>query len=161
MSHIVFGAPITDQTLKAVARIEGKDVTTFTALDRSRYTMTTRGDEKKEKKADTYLEKLRFADNVNGVECLVFNAIGGHLVLDSYQNWGGSLGSGPYPLTIENGQFGAFFHGMFDGTKESSGAVCYTGIYDIRTSGVGEWVMAWKYTPGTKPPLRVITHPAS
>uniref|UniRef100_A0ACD5VKA7 Uncharacterized protein n=1 Tax=Avena sativa TaxID=4498 RepID=A0ACD5VKA7_AVESA len=87
------------------------------------------------------LDAQKFVDNLkdrygNGIstKCLIYNATGKTLSLQTYNDWTGHIYDSPYPSDILNGQWGAFLHVHPAGSLVGSfGAVVYriTGVCDL------------------------------
>ena len=108
MASNVFGIPITDETLKAMPKYEGKEITRY---DRAYEAMNMKNDGGKDKEASNYVWNLKndYGDGTSTL-CLFYNATGDTIDLVKSHNWYGHLYKVPYPQTIANGQWAAFLH---------------------------------------------------
>ncbi|KAF3443467.1 hypothetical protein FNV43_RR13149 [Rhamnella rubrinervis] len=116
MAANVFGNPITDVTLKGMSEYIGK---TITRRDRAHVALAMKNSQGKDVDAQTYVENLK-----------------------RQWDWYGHIGPSPYPVKIQNGQWGAFLHVKNAGQATGScAAVVYRGL-----NGDGEscdWMFGW------------------
>ncbi|MDK0622407.1 hypothetical protein P5E90_16505, partial [Clostridium perfringens] len=82
----------------------------------------------KDASARSFVDELRadYKPLGESTGCLIYNATGDRLQLVAYNDFSGRLARSPYPIFIENGQWGVFLHGRF-GAVASTGAVVYEG----------------------------------
>ncbi|XP_052205204.1 23 kDa jasmonate-induced protein-like [Diospyros lotus] len=136
----VFGKPITDKTLRGMEEYENYTVTHW---DRARVALEEKNEGDKDTKARQYVEKLRQEwGNRACTLCLIYNATGGNVVLVTTHDIYGRIGHAPYPIMIENGQWGAFLHGRTPQEYPgSSAAVVYRG--KNKEELPCDWMLAW------------------
>jgi len=133
MAYNVFGAPITDETLKEMEKYKDKDP--ITRFDRAHEALNMKTDGTKHKVASDYVQGLKaeYGDGVSTL-CLFYNATGDPLTLVDTHSWHGYLWKGTYPQVIANGQWGAFLHVKPDWPniqcEGSSAGVVYKGKND-------------------------------
>nr|XP_004303768.2 PREDICTED: 23 kDa jasmonate-induced protein-like [Fragaria vesca subsp. vesca] len=126
---------MTDSTVRAISGCADLEIT---AVDRARAAINMR-----DSNARTYVENLKKQWG-NGVStlCLVYNATGNTINYVRDHNFHGHIGPAPYPVKIENGQWGAFLHVKTSGAAAGSeAAVVYRG-----SNGQGtdcDLMMAW------------------
>ncbi|XP_015873437.3 23 kDa jasmonate-induced protein-like [Ziziphus jujuba] len=137
----VFGNPITDETLEGLPRYEGKK--TILAIDRARVALNWKNAEGKDVRALQYAENFKATCGVETATlCLVYNATGDTVEYAGHKDWHGCLGSAPYPIMIENGQWGVFLHRQSGKSGSGSiGAVVYRGTNAKNESC--DWMLAW------------------
>ncbi|PSS24869.1 Jasmonate-induced protein [Actinidia chinensis var. chinensis] len=124
MATTVFGDPITNATLELMPEYRGKKIT---RTDRAHVALNMKNKGDKDAKAHKYVQDLQNNwGNGDSTQCLIYNATGDRLAITLYHDVQGSLGAAPYPLFIENGQWGAFLHVSWTFTG-SIGAVVYRG----------------------------------
>ncbi|KAM7271768.1 hypothetical protein ACFE04_030982 [Oxalis oulophora] len=141
MAFESFGNPITDETLKEMPKYSGK---TISRKDRAYEALKMKNSEQKDEKAHTYVKKLK-SDYGIGIStlCLVYNATGDPVSLVTYHDWWGHIGSAPYPLLLENGQWGAFLHVHANASVTGSqGAVVYRGL-SCTDDNKYDWMLSW------------------
>lgn len=140
MAVNVFGTPITDLTLKGMSEYIGKKIT---RRDRAYVALKMKNSQEKDVNAQKYVENLKRQWGV-GVStlCLVYNATGDTITYVSSVDWYGHIGPSPYPVKIENGQWGAFLHVKNSGQATGScAAVVYRGL---NGDGDGcDWMFGW------------------
>ncbi|PSS10193.1 Jasmonate-induced protein [Actinidia chinensis var. chinensis] len=157
MAYNVFGNAITDATLKALPEYQNK---TITRTDRARVAYMKKNADNKDVNARQYVKGLRDKYGSNdSVQCLIYNATGDPVTFVLSHDFQGSLGESPFPITIENGQWGGFLHvsWLFTG---SIGGVVYRGknCYDEEC----DWFFAWNNPynkSGYKSTAYVAIHP--
>lgn len=146
MGSNVLGTPITDETLTTMPEYNYKGKTgTFTKSDKARAALLLKNAQGKDARARTFVENLREKHADDGTLCLVYNATGDDVTLETVRDWSGKVGKSPYPTIIGNGQWGAFLHGHF-GTLSCTGAVVYGGLNAAGKER--QWVVAWKQSNG-------------
>ncbi|XP_057957976.1 23 kDa jasmonate-induced protein-like [Malania oleifera] len=137
MSSNVFGIPITDEYINGLPG--APDI--ITPAVRAQYAMNYINDGSKNVEAQTYVDNLK-SQYGSGITCRVvfYNATGGNLTYVTAHDYHGHIGAAPYPLKLQNGQWGAFLH--VHGTLVGcSGAAVYDGV---NGDGDGrDWMMAW------------------
>lgn len=147
MASNVFGNPITNQTLEAMPKYEGK---TITRLDRATEAINMKNDGGKDKDVRAYVDSLKqkWGTGVSTL-CLFYNATGDPITFICDHNWHGHIGPDPYPLKIANGQWGGFLHVKTSGVATgSSAAVVYRGQNnnDIHCDWMAAWSNPWNRT---------------
>ncbi|XP_057498162.1 23 kDa jasmonate-induced protein-like [Actinidia eriantha] len=124
MATTVFGNPITNATLEVMPEYRGKNIT---RTDRAHVALSMKNKGDKDMKARKYVQDLQNDWGTgDSTQCLIYNATGDRLTFTLYHDFQGSLGVAPYPVYIENGQWGAFHHVSWTFTG-SIGAVVYRG----------------------------------
>ncbi|XP_057957971.1 23 kDa jasmonate-induced protein-like [Malania oleifera] len=139
MSSNVFGTPITDDYIKGLPGAPND----ITAAVRAQYAMDYINDGSKNVDAQTYVDNLK-SQYGNGITCRVvfYNATGGTLSYVTDHDYHGHIGAAPYPLKLQNGQWGAFLHVHPTGAMVGSSAAAVYG--GVNGSGEGrDWMMAW------------------
>lgn len=109
----VFGTPITDETLAT----GGADMRSppandnSTPVERARTALNAINWGGKRNIALRYVHELkkRYGDGISTL-CIVYNATGNYVTLDSSHTWYGYLYKDPYPTILGNGQWGAIMH---------------------------------------------------
>ncbi|KAI8025760.1 hypothetical protein LOK49_LG02G01808 [Camellia lanceoleosa] len=130
MEHMVFGDPITEETLRGMD--EYKNKTTITRTDIAYVALSAK--DAVEAQASEYLEKLKGDQSASDVGVITYGKIHnltGYTIMYSVDhNFSGKAPSG-YPDKIKNGQSGMFTHKETSGSKSGScGAVVYMGTND-------------------------------
>ncbi|KAH7516224.1 hypothetical protein FEM48_Zijuj10G0112600 [Ziziphus jujuba var. spinosa] len=142
----VFGNPVTDETLEGLPRYDGKQIG---PIDRARVALNWKNAEGKDVRALQHAENLMEKCGVDvATLCLIYNATGGTVEYSGHKDWEGHLGAAPYPIMIENGQWGVFLHLQNPGSDAGCvGAVVYRG-----TNAENEdcdWMLAWRLRKDT------------
>ncbi|KAK8918642.1 hypothetical protein KSP39_PZI022150 [Platanthera zijinensis] len=140
MASNVFGNPITNATLEGMPEYQGK---TITRKDRAHVALNMKNAQGKDWNARQYVENLkaRWGTGVSTL-CVVYNSTGDALTFVTSHDWYGHIGPAPYPVRIENGQWGAFLHVKTSGAATgSSAAVVYRGQNDA--GAYNDWMMSW------------------
>ncbi|GAV91836.1 hypothetical protein CFOL_v3_35222 [Cephalotus follicularis] len=143
MSSNVFGNPVTDGTLEAMAEYEN---VTITRTDRAYVALNLKNAEDKDVNALQYARNLaqQYGSGINTL-CLIYNATGDIVELAEEHDWAGVVWKSPCPQVIANGQWGAFLHAE-KSSDGSCGAVVYRGKrVDDQQS---DWMMSW-YNPSS------------
>ncbi|KAI8025759.1 hypothetical protein LOK49_LG02G01809 [Camellia lanceoleosa] len=141
MEHMVFGDPITEETLRGMP--EYKNKTTITRTDKARVALSTK--DAAEAQAFEYIEKLKR----EGCECdevitlgRIYNATGGTITNSVKLDFSGkSDEQSTYLVKIENGQCGVFRHGETGGKNGSRGVVVYCG--KNKDEKACDWMLSW------------------
>ncbi|KAM5579708.1 hypothetical protein ABKV19_009471 [Rosa sericea] len=138
----VFGNPITDSTLKGMAEYADREIT---AVDRARMAINMKTANMKDMNAHTYVENLKrqWGSELSTL-CLIYNATGNTMMLVGSKDRDGHIGQVPYPIVIQNGQWGAFLH-VGDSSYGSMASVVYRG----KNGKIGndcDYIMAWSNT---------------
>ncbi|XP_057958771.1 23 kDa jasmonate-induced protein-like [Malania oleifera] len=99
----VFGTPITDDYIKGLPNAPSD----ITAAVRAQYAMDYINEGNKNVDAQTFVDNLK-AQYGNGITCRAafYNATGGTLTFFNDHDYHGHIGASPYPLKLENGQWG-------------------------------------------------------
>ncbi|CAL5093511.1 unnamed protein product [Urochloa decumbens] len=136
MASGVFGTPITVETLQAIG------LTAPTQKDVADYAMKMMNAGGKDTNAQNFVDNLKKkCGDAYSTECLIYNATGTTLYLDTYHDWHGHIYTSPYPPVIQNGQWGAYLHvcGFLVG---SAGAVVYRS--KVPSGGdLCDWLFSW------------------
>ncbi|XP_062008842.1 23 kDa jasmonate-induced protein-like [Rosa rugosa] len=137
----VFGNPITDSTLKGMAEYADREIT---AVDRARMAVNMKNANMKDMNAHTYVENLKRQWGIErSTLCLIYNATGNTMMLVGSEDRAGHIGPVPYPIVIQNGQWGAFLH-VGDSYGSTAGVV-----YRGKNGKIGndcDYIMAWSNT---------------
>jgi len=140
MASNVFGNPITNSTLEGMPEYIGKKIT---AKDRAHVAFNMKNAQEKDRNVRQYVENLkaRWGYGVSTL-CVVYNCTGDTMTFITSHDWHGHIGPAPYPVTIQNGQWGGFLHVKTSGTATgSSAAVVYRGKND---GGVNcDFLLSW------------------
>lgn len=140
MASNVFGNPITDSTLEGMPQYAGK---TITRTDRASAALNMKNAGNKDTNARTFVENLKkqWGDGVSTL-CLVYNATGDTVKFAANHDWYGHIGPSPFPVEIQNGQWGGYLHVKISGEATgSSAAVVYRGKNE---AGVEcDWMLSW------------------
>ncbi|KAM5579745.1 hypothetical protein ABKV19_009497 [Rosa sericea] len=138
----VFGIPIIDSTLAAMPEYANKQIT---AVDRARVALHLQSADMKAANALTYVENLKkqYGGEVPATLCLLYNATGNTLTFVTVKDEYGHIGPAPYPLRIQNGQWGAFLHVK---TAEASTGSYAGVVYRGKNPDGVDWdcMMAWR-----------------
>ncbi|KAH7515066.1 hypothetical protein FEM48_Zijuj11G0156600 [Ziziphus jujuba var. spinosa] len=110
MALNVFGKPIRNHALKVMPEYQDKKV--ITAVDRAYEALMMKDADNKAENAQKFVEGLKpkYAAALISTVCLIYNATGNRLTFIRSHDWEGHIGDYPYPLLLENGQWGAFLH---------------------------------------------------
>ncbi|KAH7515030.1 hypothetical protein FEM48_Zijuj11G0152900 [Ziziphus jujuba var. spinosa] len=125
-------------------KYQGKEIT---ATDRAYEALIMKSADDKDVNARKFVESLKpkYSAVVVTTACLIYNATGNRLTYVGSHDWQGHTGVSPYPLVLENGQWGAFLHvhniPSFTG---SIGATIYHG--QDENGDASDWMLAW-YNP--------------
>ncbi|KAG7023959.1 hypothetical protein SDJN02_14987, partial [Cucurbita argyrosperma subsp. argyrosperma] len=142
MACNVFGDPITYSSLERMSEYVGKEKR---SEDRAYVALQLKNVGAKGKNALEYLEKLnaQWGTEVSTMG-LIYNATGNAIKLLKTHDWHGCIGASPYPIRIENGQWGVFLHVDTDSTG-SEAAVVYRGenLRGVTT----DWFLSWSNPP--------------
>jgi len=123
MACNVFGIPITNETLKEMAEYHDKKIA---SKDRARVAFQMKNAEGKDVNARKFVENLRKEYAEDCILCLIYNATGDSVILDTYKHGDGSLAPSPYPVVIANGQWGAFLKQVPNSTvRDGAAALVY------------------------------------
>jgi hypothetical protein len=157
MASNVFGAPIeiSEKTLKALQALPGDAQLQEIVLkrrDRALVAMDLMCTGDKYDDTHSFLQALQSNSGVGvSTPVLFYNASGAVINLVQNHDYCGHIGASPYPITVHNGQWGAFLHvtasGASTGASASSAAVVYRGLDAIGNSV--DWCFAWD-TPSNK-----------
>lgn len=141
MASNVFGNPITNETLEAMPKYQGKKIT---AEDRAYEALLMKNADGKDVNARKFVESLKpkYSVVVVTTACLIYNATGNRLRYVGSNDWEGHIGDSPYPMVLENGQWGAFLHiQKIPALAGSIGAAVYHGQDE---NGVAsDWMLSW------------------
>ncbi|XP_022961400.1 23 kDa jasmonate-induced protein-like [Cucurbita moschata] len=142
MACNVFGDPITYSSLERMSEYVGKEKR---SEDRAYVALQLKNVGAKGKNALEYLEKLnaQWGTEVSTMG-LIYNATGNAIKLLKTHDWHGCIGASPFPIRIENGQWGVFLHVDTDLTG-SEAAVVYRGenLRGVTT----DWFLSWSNPP--------------
>nr|XP_048319611.1 23 kDa jasmonate-induced protein-like [Ziziphus jujuba var. spinosa] len=110
MALNVFGKPIGNETLKAMPTYQDKEL--ITAVDRAYEALIMKNADNKDVNARKFVESLKkkYGASLVATLCFIYNAAGNRLTFVASHDWEGHIGDCPYPLLLENGQWGAFLH---------------------------------------------------
>ncbi|XP_074312372.1 23 kDa jasmonate-induced protein-like [Silene latifolia] len=134
MATSVFGAPITFKTLSKLEDYVCKQVTT---RDLAELAFLTKNDDGKDSKAREFVEEKGTKYAGEFVRCLIYNATGDTIRLQTYSDAGdGFVSPSPYPMLIMNGQWGAYL-------KRGGGAV----VYAVKNEYGSEHQVVYTYRP--------------
>ncbi|KAH7510780.1 hypothetical protein FEM48_ZijujUnG0089500 [Ziziphus jujuba var. spinosa] len=144
MASNVFGKPIRNQTLKAMPEYQDKEV--ITAVDRAYEALMMKDADNKDQKARKFVEglKQKYDDALVSTLCFIYNATGNRLTFVGSCSWAGHIGYSPYPLLLENGQWGAFLHIQKSRNAGSIAATIYHG--QDENGDAFDWMLSW-YNP--------------
>ncbi|KAH7515064.1 hypothetical protein FEM48_Zijuj11G0156400 [Ziziphus jujuba var. spinosa] len=107
MASNVFGNPITNQTLEAMPKYQGKETT---AVHKAYEAPIMKNIDNEDVNARKFVESLKPKYNVVvTTTCLICIATGKRLTFVGSNDWQGHVGDSPYPLLLENGQWVHFF----------------------------------------------------
>ncbi|KAM7497480.1 hypothetical protein LguiA_021894 [Lonicera macranthoides] len=140
MADGVFGTPIDIDTLKGMPEYRDKTIQRSDMAEVARDLMHAEG---KDTNCQRYVDNLSNSYGT-GVKtlCTIYNATGDDITYVLSHDWHGEVADRPYPMTIQNGQWGGFLHvhptGMPIG---SAGAVVYRGINAIGRPM--NWLLSW------------------
>lgn len=142
MAHMVFGNPITDETLKGMPEYLNK--TTITLTDKAHVALIMKN--VAEAQAFEYMENLKKEEcDCDGVITLgrIYNATGGTITYSVKHDFSGKLAAqSTCPGKIENGQYGVFKHEETSGKNRGScGAVVYWGTN--KADKACDWMFSW------------------
>ncbi|CAN6270588.1 unnamed protein product [Urochloa humidicola] len=139
MASGVFGVPISESSV--ILSEEYKEP--ITQKDIADYTMKMINDGGKDSEAQLYVDYLKKRNGPGiSAKCLIYNATGTTLNLDTYKDWHGHIYDTPYPAVIQNGQWGAFLHVNTTLVAGSAGAVVYRSDIPSSTSKC-DWLFSW------------------
>ncbi|KAH7515024.1 hypothetical protein FEM48_Zijuj11G0152300 [Ziziphus jujuba var. spinosa] len=126
MASNVFGIPIMNQTLEAMPKYQGKEIT---ATDRAYEALLMKNADDKEVNARKFVESLKpkYGVLVVTTTSLIYNATGNRLTYVGSHDWQGHIEDSPYP-------FGA----------RECGATIYRG--QDENGDASDWMLAW-YNP--------------
>lgn len=148
----VIGKAVTKSTLIGLPEYDGDREIRGEDLARVALALkNSQGKGKDEEEALRHVERLRDAcahEQSRFTLGWIYNASGGAITLIDSRDWQGELASSnPYPVRIENGQWGVFLHkqSLSLSSGVSSGAVVYQGADRYRTPCY--WCVAWKNEP--------------
>ena len=150
-----FGLPITEETLKAMARYAGRDIT---QVDCAREAMRLIHAEDKNLSALQHALDLKssYGDGVSTM-VLVYNATGNtvELVDEQKMDWSGYVYHEQPPTTFQNGQWVAFLHvhpqGQSIGCEAARVFRSQNVNGDVRDFMVA-WSLPWSATPNSVSP---------
>ncbi|KAI8027360.1 hypothetical protein LOK49_LG02G01657 [Camellia lanceoleosa] len=142
MAHMVFGNPITEETLKGMPEYLNKTTTTIT--DKAHMALIMKN--VAEAQAFEYMESLKKEMcDCDGVITLgsIYNATGGTITYSVKHDFSGKLAApSTYPAKIENGQYAVFKHEETSGKNPGScGAVVYWGTN--KDDKACDWMFSW------------------
>ncbi|KAH7510827.1 hypothetical protein FEM48_ZijujUnG0081400 [Ziziphus jujuba var. spinosa] len=140
MALNVFSNPIRNQTLKAMPEYQDKEV--ITPVDKAYVALMMKDADNKSENARKFVEGLKPKYGAALISTLrfIYNATGNRLTFVGYRDWEGHIGDSPYPLLLENGQWGAFLH-VHHG---SFAATIYCG--QDENGDAFDWILSW-YNP--------------
>ena len=150
MADNVFGDPITDSTLRNMPEYKFKKV--ISRKDRAAVARSMQHKHGNDVKVRHYVEKVA-KDSKSHIAtlCVVYNATGDTVRYVGSHNWfDGHLAGSPYPISIENGQWGGFVHVKPDRRNAGShGAVVYrgrnqTGSECSQGGHECDWMVTWE-----------------
>ena len=142
MADMVFGNPITEETLKGMPEYQNK--TTITLTDKAHMALSMKN--VAEARAFEYMENLKAViihfDGVITLGC-IYNATGSTITHSVKHDFSGKLAAqSTYPAKIENGQYGVFKHeGTCGNYPGSCGAVVYRGTN--KDGKACDWMFSW------------------
>ncbi|GMP40853.1 hypothetical protein CsSME_00011147 [Camellia sinensis var. sinensis] len=142
MAHMVFGSPITEETLKGMPEYLNK--TTITRTDKAHMALIKKN--VAEAQAFEYMENLKMEEcDCDAVITLgsIYNATGGTITYSVKHDFSGKLAEqSTYPVKIDNGQYSVFKHEGTSGKRsESCGAVVYWGTN--KDEKACDWMFSW------------------
>ncbi|KAL7204878.1 hypothetical protein ACSBR2_017901 [Camellia fascicularis] len=141
MAHMVFGKPITEETLKGMPEYQNK--TTIPRTEKAQVALKMKREV--EAQAFEYMEenlKKEKSDGYDGVITVVhiYNATGGTITYSGNHDYSGNLVE--RPVDIENGHCLLFKHKETSGKKSGScGAVVYQGKNNHEEDC--DWMFSW------------------
>ena len=137
----VFGAPVTSETLKGMPKYANK---TTTRLERAREALNNQNANGKADQAAKIVDQLKekYGDGPS-TKCMIYNATGDKVTFVLSHDYHGHIyDMSPYPVEIENGQWGAFLHVHSSGAAVgSSAAVVYHGLNNDDEGR--DWCLSW------------------
>ncbi|XP_028105862.1 uncharacterized protein LOC114304916 [Camellia sinensis] len=143
MALMVFGNPITKETLKGMPEYQNK--ITITRTDKAHVALKMK--KETEARALEYMENLKKekSDCDGGVITFgeIYNETGGTIRFSGQHDFSGKLAAeSTYPGKIKNGQCGVFIHKETSGkTSGSCGAVVYS--VKNKDGKAGHWMLSW------------------
>nr|ACV60356.1 hypothetical protein [Camellia sinensis] len=143
MALMVFGNPITKETLKGMPEYQNK--ITITRTDKAHVALKMK--KETEARALEYMENLKKekSDCDGGVITFgeIYNETGGTIRFSGQHDFSGKLAAeSTYPGKIKNGQCGVFIHKETSGkTSGSCGAVVYWGKNKVEEAC--DWMLSW------------------
>ncbi|XP_015897677.3 23 kDa jasmonate-induced protein [Ziziphus jujuba] len=142
MALNVFGKPIGNETLKAMPKYQYNEV--ITAVDRAYEALIMKNADNKDVKARKFVESLKknYGASLVATLCFIYNAAGNRLTFVVSHDWEGHIGDCPYPLLLENGQWGAFLHVQTSPYRGSVAATIYRG--QDESGDAFDWMLSWQ-----------------
>lgn len=136
----VFGLPIDDLTLQGLPEYADKEVT---KVDRAITALKLKNAEGKDANCRKFVENMKNDwGEGNATLVMLYNATGDNVKFVCDKNWHGHNGPSPYPMTIQNGQWGGFLHVKQTGIAEgSTAAVVYRG--KDNAGDQRDWFIGW------------------
>uniref|UniRef100_A0ACD5VAQ5 Uncharacterized protein n=1 Tax=Avena sativa TaxID=4498 RepID=A0ACD5VAQ5_AVESA len=135
MASGLFGTPISEETVRAT----GEYKEPITQKDVADYAMKMINAGGKDLDAQKFVDNLkdRYGNGISA-KCLIYNATGKTLSLQTYKDWTGHIYDAPYPSDIHNGQWGAFLH-----VHPAASLVGSFGAVVYRSTGVCDLMFGW------------------
>ncbi|KAL9225006.1 hypothetical protein vseg_000978 [Gypsophila vaccaria] len=139
MATTVFGTPVTRRSLARMVEFKDKEIT---LRDLAEVAFEMKNDDGKDAKARAYVDANGAKYGAGYIPCLIYNATGDTITLQTYHNAGSLISPCPYPLIIMNGQWGAYL-------KPFGGAV----VYSAKNEDGNEFQIVYAYVATTLPNL--------
>nr|XP_048323130.1 23 kDa jasmonate-induced protein-like [Ziziphus jujuba var. spinosa] len=122
---------------------EYQDKKVITAVDKAYEALMMKDADNKAENARKFVEGLKpkYGAALISTVCLIYNATGNRLTFIGSHDWEGHIGDYPYPLLLENGQWGAFLHVQ---TSLYGGSIAAT-VYRCQdeTGDFFDWMLSW------------------
>ncbi|KAH7515062.1 hypothetical protein FEM48_Zijuj11G0156200 [Ziziphus jujuba var. spinosa] len=116
----------------------------ITAVDRAYEALIMKNADNKDVKARKFVESLKknYGASLVATLCFIYNAAGNRLTFVVSHDWEGHIGDCPYPLLLENGQWGAFLHVQTSPYRGSVAATIYRG--QDESGDAFDWMLSWQ-----------------